>query len=182
MDWLSDVQNRMKRKNQILFGKHSEFLADLEGLIQQQNHQTVILWALEFSDEIVVDMKKRYPDEERLANAVSVSRDWAAGKVKMPVAQRAILNAHAVAKEISSPADMALCHAVGQACGVVHTSGHAMGLPIYELTAIVRKHGVPACQNPVETRKQEYVERLLYWREHNKEYQRDWAAFITKES
>ena len=29
MDWINEVQNRLKRKNQILFAKNSEFLADL---------------------------------------------------------------------------------------------------------------------------------------------------------
>jgi len=35
MNWLSEVQNRIKRKNQVLFAKNSEFLADLAALIQE---------------------------------------------------------------------------------------------------------------------------------------------------
>jgi hypothetical protein len=150
MNWLNEVQNRIKRKNQILFAKDSEFLTDLSALIQDQNHRTMVLWAFEFADETVQMLFERYPNEKRLESAVLISRDWAAGKLKMPVAKRAILQAHAVAKEIDSLEDIALCHAIGQACGVVHAKGHAIGFPIYELTAIIRHHGVPECKVIVE--------------------------------
>ena len=50
----------------------------------------------------------------------------------MPQAKAAILACHALAREWDSPEDIALCHAVGQGCSVVHTAGHAMGYPIYE--------------------------------------------------
>ena len=39
----------------------------------------------------------------------------------MPVAKKAILECHAMAKELTDIADIALCHAIGQACSVVHT-------------------------------------------------------------
>ncbi|MDL2258618.1 hypothetical protein LJC42_05645 [Eubacteriales bacterium OttesenSCG-928-K08] len=178
MDWLTEVQNRIKRKNHVLFAKDSDFLADIVALIAQQNHRTMVLWAFEFADETVRRLSARYPNETRLQTAVTTSRDWAAGKVKMHVAQRAILDAHAVAKEISSPEDIALCHAIGQACGVVHANGHALGFPIYELTAIIRRYGIPECKVPVEMRKQQYIEKILYWRGHYKEHSGDWAAFM----
>lgn len=178
MNWLNEVQNRMKRKNQVLFVKNSEFLADLAALIQEQNHRTMVLWAFEFADETVQRLSDRYPNEKRLESAVSASKDWAAGKVKMPVAQRAILQAHAVAEEINSPEDIALCHAVGQACGVVHANGHAIGFPIYDLTAIIRRYGVPECQRAVEERKRQYIERIYHWREHDRDYPHEWADFM----
>jgi hypothetical protein len=169
MKWLNEVQNRVERKNQILFTKTSEFLADLGALIQEQNPQTMVLWAFEFADETVQKLFERYPNELRLESAVLTSKDWAAGKVKMPVAKRAILLAHAVAKDINSLEDIALCHAIGQACSVVHTNGHVIGFPIYDLTAIIRRYGVPECKRFVEERKQQYIERIYYWREHYKE-------------
>lgn len=179
MDWLNEVQNRMSRKNQVLFAKSSAFLADLAALIQEQNHRAMVLWAFEFADETVLKLFERYPNEKRLESAVRISKDWAAGKVKMPVAKRAILQAHAAAKEIGSLEDIALCHAVGQACGVVHANGHAIGFPIYDLTAIIRRYGVPECQGVVEERKRQYIERIYYWREHYKDYPYEWADFMT---
>lgn len=178
MDWISEVQNRINRKNHILFSKDSEFLCDLIALIQEQNHRIMVLWAFEFADGIVQKLFVRYPDEKRLESAVLASKDWAAGKVKMPAAKRAILQAHAVAKEISSLEDIALCHAVGQACSTVHANGHAIGFPIYELTAIIRKYGIPEGKEVVEERKQQYIERIYYWGEHHKKYPYEWADFM----
>lgn len=178
MSWIQEVQNRIDRKNQILFAQNSEFLQDLTVLIGEQTHRAMVLWAFEFADETVQTLSVRYPHEERLKVAVSTAKEWAAGKVKMRIAQRAILNAHAVAKDIDSTEDIALCHAIGQACGVVHASGHAMGFPIYELTAIVRRYGVPDCKRPVEERKQYYIERIHYWHDHYKDYQGPWADFM----
>lgn len=178
MNWMDDVKSRLKRKNQVLFAKDSEFLQDLILLIQKQNHRTVALWAFEFADETVAILSARYPGEKRFEEAVAASKDWAAGKVKMRFAQRAILNVHAVAKEISSPEDITLCHAVGQACGVVHTAGHAIGFPIYELTAIIRRYGIDECKEPVVARKAQYIERLLYWKESHAACPYEWADFM----
>lgn len=178
MDWLIEVQNRIKRKNHVLFAKNSDFLADIAALIAEQTHRTMVLWAFELADETVRQLSERYPNETRLQTAVTTSKDWAAGKVKMRVAQHAILQAHAVAKEIDSPEDIALCHAIGQACGVVHANGHALGFPVYDLTAIIRRYGIPECKAPVEARKQQYIEKILYWREHYKNHPGGWAAFM----
>ncbi len=181
MNWLTEVQNRIKKNNKILFAKNSEFLADLAVLIQEQNHRTMVLWAFEFADEAVLKLLDHYPNEKRLKTAVLLSKDWAAGKVKMPVAKHAILQAHAMAKEIESLEHIALCHAIGQACGVVHAKGHALGFPIYELTAIVRHYGVPECKKNVEERKQQYIDRIYYWREHDKNNPQEWADFMMKD-
>ena len=181
MEWLRTVEDRIRRKNKILFSETDMFLEDLASLIKEQNHRTLVLWAFEFADEIVQKMLKRYPDEKRLERAVLLSKDWAAGKVKMPVAKQAILQAHGVAKEIEDVEDIALCHAVGQACGVVHTTGHALGFPIYELTSIVRHYGLPECKEPVEARKKHYMERLCYWRENYGSFLYEWAGFMMKD-
>ena len=61
----------------------------------------------------------------------------------MPVAKRAILDVHAMAKLMDDPVDAALCHAVGQGCSCVHTPKHALGLPVYELTAVFLTGGDP---------------------------------------
>ena len=180
MDWLIDVQRRMKRKNSILFAKDSPFLTDLSDLISRIDHRALVLWALELGEEAAAVLLLRYPDETRPQTAVSTSGDWAAGRVKMRAAQRAILDVHAFAKEIKSPEDIALCHAIGQACGVVHTAGHAMGFPIYELTSIIRRYGIPECREYAQARLRHYLDRLLYWKEHAENLPRQWAEFMLK--
>lgn len=176
MDWMTELETRLKRGNQLLFAKDSALLTDLNTMIQEQNRRTLALWAFELADEVVQVLSERYPDEIRLKAAVQLSREWAAGNMKMSVAKQAILQAHAVAKELDSLEDQALCHAIGQACSVVHTRGHALRFPIYELTALVRRHGVRVCQPIVEARVKHYMERIESWRAHTSEY--EWAPFM----
>ena len=137
MDWLDEVRIRLKKRNQVLFAKDMEYLQDVAILFREQNHKIMVLWALDLASESVAKLEEKYPDETRPREALEAAWAWAAGMIKMRPAQRKILNCHAFAKEIDSREDIALCHAVGQACAVVHTEGHAIGYPIYDLSAIV---------------------------------------------
>ena len=180
MDWLEEVQQKIKRKNQILFSKDCPLFEQLNLLLAQQNHRAVVLWALELAEEAVGYLKEKYPLDSRPADALTVTRLWAAGKVKMPVAKKEILRCHGMAKELSSADDIALCHAIGQACGTVHAVGHALGFPIYELTAIVRRMGTENCRTAVEGRVRQYIEQLVYWQEYEPGFKGEWADFMVK--
>lgn len=178
--WLAEVKAKAKRKNQILFAKDSLLLAELSRLIRQSNRRALILWALELAEKSTVLLTEKYPEEHRPREAVEAARSWAKGEIKMPIAKRAILNCHAMTKELSDPADMARCHAIGQACSVVHTVGHALGYPMYELTAIVLEQGTENCRETVEARAAHYVEQLVYWREWESSHNGTWADFLRK--
>ena len=180
MDWQEEVKAKQKRGNQILFGKDSPYLQDLKMLLDGQNHRTLILWALDLAEESVEILKTGYPAEARPEEALLAARDWAAGRVKMRFAQRKILDCHGFAKELTDKGDIALCHAIGQACAVVHTQGHVMGYPMYDLTSLVYRCGSEDWAPLVEQRKEEYIRRLIYWAEREKKAQGPWAAFLTK--
>lgn len=126
MNWIEEVNIIIKKKNQVLFGKDSEYLQDLISLFQNQNHRVMALWAFDFAAESIAVLEEKYPEEMRPREALKAVRDWSAGKQKMRPAQRKILDCHAFAKEIDCKEDIALCHAIGQACAVVHTAGHAI--------------------------------------------------------
>lgn len=181
MEWMEEVQKRIKHGNQILFSKESAFLQDIDALIAAQDRRTVTLWALSLAEEAADILAERYPQECSARSAVDITRLWASGTVKMPEAKREILRCHAFAKKITALEDIALCHAVGQACSVVHTKRHAMGFPVYELTAIVRHYGLADCKEPVLWRKQEYMDRMLYWQSHAQLQSCIWADFMWKE-
>ena len=180
MEWIEEVKAKIKKKNQVLFGKDSEYLQDLAELLQNQDHRTAALWAFDLAAESIAELKEKYPEEVRPEEALKAVRDWSAGKIKMRLAQRKILDCHAFAKEIDCKEDIALCHAIGQACAVVHTAGHAIGYPIYDLTAVVYRLGIDNCIEAVEKRRQEYIDRLFYWREHLSDYEGEWADFMLK--
>lgn len=180
MTWKSELEEKYKRKNQILFSKDSAILSDLNMLISEQNHRTLALWAFDLSEEAVQIIEAKYPDEDRPRAAIELSKKWAAGEIKMPAAKRAILNCHTAAKEITDKECIALCHAVGQACSVVHTVGHSLGFPIYDLTATVCRYGIDNCEEAIIRRKNEYIDKLIYWRNHSNDTQYTWAEFMMK--
>ena len=180
MEWLDEVRIRLKKRNQVLFTKDTEFLQDLTMLFRDQSPRTMVLWALDLAAESVAKLEEKYPDENRPREALEAARAWAAGKIKMRPAQRKILNCHALAKELDSKEDIALCHAIGQACAVVHTAGHAIGYPMYDLSAIVYRFCIESCAEAVEQRKQEYINKLFYWNEHIDDYEGEWADFMLK--
>ena len=180
MDWLDEVRIRLKKRNQVLFVKDMEYLQDLTMLFREQSHRLMVLWALDLAAESVAKLEEKYPDEIRTREALEVAQAWAAGMIKMRLAQRKILDCHAFAKEIDSKEDIALCHAIGQACAVVHTARHAIGYPMYDLSAIVYRFGIEDCAEAVEQRKQEYISKLFYWSEHIGDYKGEWAGFMMK--
>lgn len=178
MSWIDEVAASYKRGNQVLFAKDAELLEELQDLLAHQERKVVTLWALDFADETAAQLHVLYPRDARPQEAVDAARAWATGAITMQPARQKILACHACAKEWDSQEAIALCHAVGQACSVVHTVKHALGYPLYDLTALVRHYGIDACIPYVEARTQDYSERLLYWREHVRDYQGSWASFL----
>ena len=179
-DWTDLAFARLKRKNRLLFLPNDPFLQELALALGGQDRRTVILWALGLAAESVAQLEARHPGDRRPRAALDAAWLWARGRLKMPVAQRAILDCHAMAKEVTTAADAALCHAVGQACGTVHTAGHAMGFPVYELTAIVRALGLDEGRAPVEARRQAYLARLAQARAACGQDAGPWAGFLLR--
>jgi len=100
----------------------------------------------------------------------------------MPTAKRAILDSHAVAKEIDDTEYGALCHAIGHAGATVHVETHALGLPIYELTALVLKYGKDNYQKAVSEKIDYYYHRLVHWQENTDKLELDWADFLADDT
>lgn len=179
---LDDVREKYRRKNQLLFSRESACLQDLIRLICLQKHRTIVLWAFTCAEHPVALLKRAYPDDTRPEEAVRVCRMWAEGCVKMPEARKAILQVHAMACEVETPRDCALCHAVGQACSAVHTEAHAVGLVFYELTAIVRELGIDACEQAVDEKINYYISTLKDCQAEIDFQNRSWAAFLLDDS
>ena len=178
MDWLEEVRARAKRRNKVLFMPGDALFDALSPLTERAGRRALVLWALSLADDAVSRLRVLLPEETRPMDAVRLARQWSRGEVKMPVAKAAILACHAVAKENVSPEAATLCHAVGQACAVVHARGHAMGFAVYELTAIARREGVEKCRAAVEARVCEYVSRLLQAEEEAEAHPGPWAKFL----
>ena len=178
----SDVEVKLKKKNKILFSRDSQCLQELMRLIEIQNHRTVVLWALDCAKTTLEQFESKYPNERRPRTALELCGAWSRGEIKMPIAKRAILDAHAVAKEIVDDEYCALAHAIGHAGATVHVETHAIGLAFYELTAIVLKYGKDEFQKPVSEKIDYYCQRLLYWQENTDKLGYVWADFLSDDT
>jgi hypothetical protein len=174
----TDVEIKLKKRNKLLFSRDSESLQELIKLIQIQTHRTLVMWALDCAKLTLDQFEAKYPDEHRPRTCLELCEAWARGKIKMPIAKKAILDSHGVAKEIDDSEYAALCHAIGHAGATVHVETHALGLPMYELTAIVLKHGKDNFAKPVCEKIDFYYNRLVYWQETTDKLGLDWAGFL----
>ncbi|ABR47077.1 hypothetical protein Amet_0852 [Alkaliphilus metalliredigens QYMF] len=174
----SDVEIKLKKRNKILFSRDSECLQELINLIILQNHRTLVMWALDCANMTLGQFEAKYPEEGRPRICLDLCEAWARGEIKMPIAKRAILGSHAVAKEIDDKEYGALCHAIGHAGATVHVETHALGLPIYELTAIVLKYGKDNFPKPVSEKINYYYNQLLYWQDNTDNLEINWAGFL----
>ena len=175
-DLFADVRRRYKKEQILLFSRDSACLRELQSELQDHGHPALVLWSFYCAQEVLKKLETHYPDDTRPGEAISLSRQWAQGTVKMPQARRAILALHAMAKEKDSKTDAALCHALGHACATVHTKKHAIGLPIYELTALILERGIAGFEQPVLDRISAY--RMCLRRIGDEPQGGPWAAFL----
>lgn len=176
-----DVEVKIKKRNRILFTRESESLRELVKLMDNQSHRVLVLWALDCGNVALKVFESVFPEEMRPRKCLELSEMWAKGQVKMKEAKRGILDAHAVAKEIDDEACKALCHGIGYAGATVHVGSHAIGLPMYELTAIVLSCKMSDYEEAVKEKIDFYIGRLLYWSENAGKLDRKWADFLKKE-
>lgn len=178
MNYTEILASRLKANRQILFDKNDYCMILLERAIRYHPIKVIILWELDMAEETVRLLEDRYPFDIRARTALELSRQWAKGEVTMPTAKKAIIACHAAAKDIESLEDIAHYHAVGQACSTIHTIEHAMGYPLYDFTAIVRKNGIENCNEILTNRINHYMDRLNYFSNPNIINGIPWAPFI----
>lgn len=174
-----DIEAKLKKRNKILFSRNSKCLQVLLQEIRVVDHRTLILWSFACVEEILKVLDKRYPLEKRARNAYTLCVQWAKGEVKMPIAKRAILDCHAVCKELKDEVDIALFHAVGQGLSCVHVETHAIGLAIYELSAIVLQDKEQYHER-IQKKITSYIHTLSYYEKNKESIVFPWADFLCK--
>ncbi len=132
------------------------------------------MWALNCSQQTLKKFEEKYPQEVRPKNCLILCESWASGKIKMNLAKQAILAAHRAAKDVDEIYG-ALCHAIGHAGATVHVETHAIGLPFYELTSLVREYNNFTL---ISQKIKFYYENLLYWKENTDKQKKEWAKFL----
>ena len=102
------------------------------------------------------------------------------GKVKMNKARYAILALHHSAGE-KDPVTQAKMRAIAHGISCVHTPGHALGIPMYYFTSLIREYGIDnGFEKCVKTAK-EYEEILEKCCETSGDSNVGYAGFLYNE-
>lgn len=171
-------ERRLNEGRKILFRKEDVELRALYEQTVQADHRSLIVWAFACAEDASEVLRQAYPLDDRVERCLALCRAWAGGEIRMPQAKRAILDLHAMAKELHSVEHVALCHAIAQGCSTVHTLKHAMGLVLYELTALVHRHGIYQAEPHLMQRIKYYQSALDLAIAQPKDG--PWAAFLLK--
>lgn len=178
IDWVDDMIDCAYRKNEIWFRKNKGLMTELGAIVDTKSRKTLILWSLALANEVRSKLSAPLFKDSRPRLAIEFSTDWAFGRCKMGQAKSAILRCHKICHEDISEIDSLYCHAIGQGCSVVHTRKHALGLPMYELTAIAKMNWMGDYQGAVLERYKYYVDKLEFCESQVSKYA-IWANFIT---
>ena len=67
-----DVEEKLKRKNKVLFNRDSKCLEDLIELIKRQKHRTLVLWAFECVKSLLKIFEEKYGLDSQFLHAYSI--------------------------------------------------------------------------------------------------------------
>jgi hypothetical protein len=175
---IKDVEERILKKNKILFTPSSKCIEEVVNSLKDEDHRVQIMWALDCAHLTLERFSALLPHELRPKECLRLCSFWARGDVKMKEAKRGILACHSIAKEIEYSEASSLAHAIGQAGSSVHVGEHAIGLIVYELTAIVQRCGYEDYELSVAEKISHYKQRLSYWEEQTHTLDVPWASFL----
>ncbi len=166
----------------LLFTRESPCLQPIRALIEKQKHRTLVLWAIDCAQRILPIFENRVPDDPRPRLAVHAARAWARGEIKMPIAKKAAHATHSAATAAADdPAACAAARAIGHVVGTVHVETHAIGVPMYGLTAFVYAAKQQNADTSVAEEIQWMYDRLLYWEVNIDSVDTTWASFLLRD-
>lgn len=167
----------------LLLTRKSECVQPIRKLIAKQKHRTLVLWTIDCSARILPIFEKAYPKDKRPREAVKAAKDWAQGKIKMPVAKKAALASHKAATAIAeeNPAACAAARAMGHVVGTVHVETHALGIVFYGLTAFVYAAKQKNATKVIAKELKWMYDRLLYWQKNITKVKIMWTPFLLRD-
>lgn len=154
----------MKKLRKMLGKSDSDYIIELMKLIETQSKETIAKWCMDYAEDIILPIYLKYcPNDNRPQMALAASRDWFAGKKKLPEVKNIILNeCHAAARENdNNPVAQAAARAIGQATACFHTPTHSLGIAFYGSAAIAyEKAGLEADDSTYDKIAREEVNKM----------------------
>ncbi len=115
--------------------KRYPFIAEHRGgPLTKDNHQKLIKWARECSENVLPLIDKQI--DPRLIDALNKAKEWESSNISTGNAMKASLNAHAVARETNNSIVKAIARSVGQTVATAHMADHSLGGAFYALKAV----------------------------------------------
>ena len=115
--------------------RDKKFIAEHRGgLLTKDNHQKLIRWARKCSEHVLPLFDGDI--DRRLIKALHIAKDWEYENASTGDAMKASSVAHAVARESSDPASIAVARSVGHAVATAHMADHSPGAALYALKAV----------------------------------------------
>ncbi|MGD6852888.1 MAG: putative immunity protein [Candidatus Bathyarchaeia archaeon] len=104
------------------------------GPLTKTQHRQLMKWAIQCAEHVLALIGEKV--DLRLESALKVARAWEQGDASVGDARNAAVAAHAVARESSNPATVAVARAVGHAVATAHMADHSLGPALYALKAV----------------------------------------------
>ena len=115
--------------------RDKRFIAEHRGgPLTKEQHYQLIQWACDCAEHVFHLFGENI--DERLKNALHVVKEWKQGTASVGDAQKAAVDAHAVAHEASNPMAIAVARSVGHAIATAHMADHSLGAAWYALKAV----------------------------------------------
>lgn len=115
--------------------RDKRFIAEHRGgLLTRESHQKLIRWARECSEHVLSLIDGDI--DKRLIHALQIAKEWENEIASTGDAMKASSGAHAVARESSDPASIAVARSIGHAVATAHMADHSPGAALYALKAV----------------------------------------------
>ena len=115
--------------------RDKRFIAEHRGgSLKKEQHHQLINWAFKCSEHVLHLFGKKI--DERLINALNVTKKWQQGNASVEEARKASVAAHAVARESSNPTATAVARSVGHTVATAHMADHSLEAAWYALKAV----------------------------------------------
>lgn len=123
------------------------------GPLTKTQHRLLATWSADCAERLL-PLFEASSSDDRPRRAIETARAWTRGEIKIGVAQKAAVAAHAAARSVTDKAAVAVARACGHAVATAHFADHCLGLPVYGLKA------VQAAGGDVEAERDWQIEQL----------------------
>jgi len=104
-------------------------------ITENSDHMMWTLWAADCAEHVLYLFERDQPADDRPLKAIEAARSWVKGELKVSVARKFALAAHAAARDASSTESTAAARAAGHAAATTHIADHAIHAAAYAVKA-----------------------------------------------